>query len=442
MPLLLHGVHVPHRKHTAGSPAVALPTPSLVALPMSMHIGRPAVPVVKVGDHVDVGTLVGEADGFVSSPVYASVSGTVKRLERVIGASGASVMTVTVESDGQMSVDASIAPPVIESREELVEAIRRAGIVGLGGAGFPTHVKFSIPDGARVEEIIVNGAECEPYITSDTRTMLDRAEDMAYAFSLLERFFGVKRIIIGIEKNKKEAIAAMRALAKHDTCLDVRVLPALYPQGGEKVLIYHTTGKVVPAGKLPLDVGCIVVNCTTVASIGRYAQTGMPLVTKCVTVDGGAVAEPKNVLVPIGTPLSDVLAFCGMDRAKAAKILLGGPMMGVAVPDTSVSVMKNTNAVLALTEAETACPETTQCIRCGSCSRHCPFRLDPAAFERAYRVGDIDKLGRLRVDICMECGCCSYVCPARRPLTQINKLGKAALRDKRMAEKKKEESTK
>ena len=424
----LKGVKVPHRKHTDGMTAVQMAAPNTVILPMSMHIGKPAKPVVKVGDHVDVGSLIAEQDGFVSSPVYASVSGKVKKIDEILLAGGTKAPAVVIESDGEMTVAPSVQAPKVENKEEFIEALRLSGIVGLGGAGFPTYVKFNV-DPERIEELIINGAECEPYITSDSITMLECTEDIATAIAAMEKYLGIKKVILGIEKNKAKAIEKMRTLEQKDDKFKVQVLKDLYPQGGEKVLIYHTTGKVVPAGKLPIDVGCIVCNSTTMAAIGKYLKTGMPLVSKCVTVDGSAVKEPKNVIVPIGTPLKDVFEFCGGFKSEPAKVIYGGPMMGIAVPDMDVPVLKNTNALLALDEKEAAPAKTTACIRCGACANHCPFRLNPAAMAKAYERNDMEALEELRVDICMECGCCSFICPAHRPLVQTHKLAKAALRE-------------
>ena len=436
MAFSLHGVHVPHRKNTADMPAIRMAPPKTVTLPMSMHIGAPARPTVKVGDAVKVGTLIAEAGGPVSVPMHASVSGKVTKITDYLLSDGRTVPAVVIESDGEMTPDETVAPPVVDSRESLVEAIRSAGIVGLGGAGFPTHFKLNV-DPARIEYLIINAAECEPYVTSDTRTMLDRSDDMAYALEALKTHMGIKDVVIGIEKNKPAAIQSMMQLMK-DTCkgctVTVKVLPSVYPQGGEKVLIYHTTGRVVPMGKLPIDVGCIVLNCTTLAAIGAYLKTGMPLVEKCVTVDGGAVKEPKNVIVPVGTSMADVFDFCGGLQETPVKVIYGGPMMGIAVPDTTAPILKNTNAILALTAKETKLPKTTACIRCGACANTCPFGLEPAAIAKAYKNRDAAKLEELNLNACMECGCCSFVCPANRPLVQTNKLGKVFLKEEKAKE--------
>ena len=433
MSFFLNGVHVPHRKHTADMTAVRMDAPSSVTLPMSMHIGAPARPIVKVGDLVKVGTPIAEAGGAVSSPIFATVSGKVTKISDILLSSGATVPAVTIESDGEMAEDETLCPPVVNSAEDLVEAIRMSGVVGLGGAGFPTYVKFRV-DTSRIEELIINGAECEPYITSDSLTMSERANDMEYALLAMKKYFGIKRIVIGIEKNKKRAIAVMQEMAKRVEGTEVCVLPAVYPQGGEKVLVYHTVKKVIPADKLPIDVGCIVCNCTTIAAIGSYLKCGMPLVKKCVTVDGACVKEPKNVIVPIGTAIEDVFAFCGGLTSAPEKVLYGGPMMGVAIWDIRSPILKNTNAILALDEKEAKLPKTTACIRCGTCTNSCPFGLAPAAIMAAYKKKDTELLRKLSVGTCMECGCCSFNCPANRPLVQTNKLAKALLREEKAKE--------
>ncbi|MBO5904705.1 MAG: electron transport complex subunit RsxC [Clostridia bacterium] len=432
----LHGVHTPHRKNTANKPSQRLTEVKTVTLPMQMHIGAPATPIVKVADTVKVGTLVADGTGALSSPIYSSVSGKVTKITDVLTSNGKTCPAIIIESDGEMTPDENITVPEVNSRRDLIEAIRKSGVVGLGGAGFPTYVKWNV-EPERIEEFVINGAECEPYITSDSLTMTERADDMEYAILALKKFFDLKRIIIGIESNKKKAIESMKAMAQRIEGCEVKVLPQVYPQGGEKVLVYHTTGKKIGAGMLPIDVGCIVCNCTTVAAIGSYLKTGMPLVEKCVTVDGGAVSEPKNVIAPIGTPLSVLFDFCGGFKAEPKKILYGGPMMGVAVPNADVPVLKSSNAIIALTAKEAKLPKTTACIRCGACTNACPFGLNPAEILLAYKKNDTEALNRLSVDTCMLCGCCSFICPANRPLVQTNSLSKQLLRDERAKEEKK-----
>ncbi len=436
MSFLLSGIHVPHRKNTAKIPTERMPAPKFVTVSMSMHIGTPASPTVKVGDTVKVGTQIAEAAGNISSPIYSGVSGKVTQISELRYFHG-NVPSVTIETDGEQTVDENLAAPKVSSAQELISAIHKSGVVGLGGAGFPTYFKLKV-DKERIEHLIINCAECEPYITSDTYTMLNRSDDMAAALNALIEHLEIKSVIFGIENNKPEAIVSMKKLAQDitsDKCTaSVKVLPSIYPQGGEKVLIYHTTGKAVPVGKLPIDVGCIVLNCTTVASIGTYLRTGMPLVEKCVTVDGGAVNTPKNVIVPIGTPIADVFEFCGGLKEDPEKVLYGGPMMGVTVPDINAPILKTSNAVLALTKEEAKLPKTTPCIRCGACTNTCPFGLAPADILRAFDKKDVEQLEKLQVNACMECGCCSFICPANRPLTQTNKLAKIMIKEEKAKE--------
>lgn len=431
----LPGIHVPHRKNTLKKPVIRIDVPQKVTIPMLQHIGKPAIPTVKVGDLVKVGTKIGEADGYISSSVYSSVSGKVVKLTDYLLYNGSTTTAVVIESDGEMALEEALTPPTVNNRQDMIDAIKESGIVGLGGAGFPTYVKFDV-DPESIEYLIINGAECEPYVTSDTVTMLTRADDMAYALKELNRCLGIKNVIIGIENNKKNAIAEMNKMAASITecSVNVKVLPSLYPQGGEKVLVYHTTGRKIPTNKLPINVGCIVINCTTLAAIGSYLKTGMPLVEKCVTVDGGCVSNPQNVIAPIGTSLDYLFECCGGLKDQPAKLVYGGPMMGLTVPNSDAPVIKNTNAVLALTKKEAKLPKTTACIRCGACINTCPFSLAPAAISRAFDNKNAEALRYLTVDACMECGCCSFVCPANRPLVQKNKLAKQFLKEEKAKE--------
>lgn len=425
----LKGIRVPHKKNTAHAAPVRVPVPKTVRIPTSMHIGKPAKPVVKRGDRVLVGQLIAEADGFISAPVHSGVSGKVLKIDEMMTAPGFKVPVVEIETDGLQEVAETVKPPDVHDLDSFIAAVRESGDVGLGGAGFPTFVKLSVKDLSKLEAVVINGAECEPYITSDTRTMIDRAEDIFGGIELLRKYLKVKRFIIGIENNKPEAIEKMRFLAERTDGVEVCALPSVYPQGGEKVLVYNAFGKMIPKGGLPLDVGVIVINVTTLAFISKYIETGMPLVEKCITVDGSAVKEPKNVIVPVGTAISDVLESVGGCKSEPAKVLYGGPMMGIAVPDLSAPILKNTNAIVAMDEKEAAPPKVTPCINCGACLNHCPLRLDPRAISRAYKKNEPEDLKNLCVDLCMECGCCSFVCPAKRHLVQTNKLAKAVLRE-------------
>ena len=423
---LLPGVHVPHHKNTADMAPVRMPPPKVVKIPMSMHIGRPATPVVKPGDTVKVGQRIAEAGGFVSSPIYSSVSGTVKKLEDYHQNNGGVTQAIVIESDGEQTLFEDLKPREVTDLDSFVQAVADSGVVGLGGAGFPTAVKLKA-DPAKVDYILINGAECEPYITADTRTMLDNGERLVKGMKMLYDFYQPEHVWIGIENNKKKAIAHLTELAARIDGVDVYELPAMYPQGGEKVLIHNITGRIVPEGKLPLDVGCIVVNPTTLVTIMRFLEKGIPLVEKVLTVDGSAVKEPKNLIVPIGSSIRDVLEFAGGLKCEAKRIIMGGPMMGISIASPDEVVVKNTNAILALNEADATPPPTTPCIKCGRCISHCPLHLMPADIETAYQMNKPELLKELKVNLCMECGCCSYICPARRPLVQTNKLAKAVL---------------
>lgn len=424
----LHGIKVPHKKNTANCVPVRLSVPETVRIPMSMHIGKPAKVVVKRGDTVKVGQLIGEADGFISAPVHSSVSGTVAKIEEMTLSNGAKGQCVVIDTDGEQAVFEGVKPPEVHDLDSFTEAVRQSGAVGLGGAGFPTFVKLSVKDLSKLDAVVINAAECEPYITSDTRTMLDKSDDIMSGIEAVKKYLQPNRFIIGIEKNKPGAIKKMQELASQSEGVEVKVLPSSYPQGGEKVLVFNTVGKIIPKGGLPLDVGVIVINVTTLAFIGNYLKTGMPLVNKCVTVDGSAVKEPKNVIAPIGMSIADVLEQSGGTKSEVAKALYGGPMMGLAVPSLDSPILKNTNAITAMDIKEATPPKTTPCIRCGACLNHCPLRLDPREIARAYKLGSAEDLQTLHVDLCMECGCCSYICPAHRPLVQTNKLAKALLR--------------
>lgn len=426
MHLKLSGIKVPHRKNTASMQAVTMAPSSKVTIPMNMSIGMPSTPIVKVGDTVKVGQLIAECSGHISSNIHSSVSGTVRAIAPMWTSNGGQTTAITIESDGFMSVSEDCVPPKITDYESFISAIRASGLVGLGGAGFPTAVKLDIKDLSRLEEVVINGAECEPYITSDTLTMTNKPELVREGIELLIRYLGVKKVIIGVEENKPDAVRKMQEL--HNDIVSVKVLPSIYPQGAEKVLIYNCTGKVVPEKKLPIDVGVLVINVSTIAFIAEYVKTGMPLTQRTITVDGGGVLKPQLVNVLVGTPMSEVFDFCGGLKENVGKIFYGGPMTGVTVKDISSPILKNTNAIIALDEKDSHLPEPTTCIRCGRCVRACPLSLMPLDFARAYALHDYDLLEKRKVNICMECGCCSYVCPANRPLVENNKLAKAALR--------------
>lgn len=430
---MLGKTHVPHRKNTASMPAFRMTPPTEVEIPMSQHIGAPANPVVKVGDKVFVGTLIGEAGGFVSANVHSSVSGTVKKIQNFLMSNGRTCQSVLIESDGEMTPDPRIAPPAVTSFGELSDAVRASGLVGLGGAGFPTSVKLDPGKISSIDTLLINGAECEPYITSDTRTMIDDTEDVKEGILTILSLSGIAKVVIGIEENKPECIAKLGEVFSSDDRVTVKALPSTYPQGGEKILIHNAVGRIVPEGKLPADVGVLILNVTTVAFIAKYLRTGMPLVEKCLTVDGSAVKSPANVIVPIGTRIGDVIEAVGGFSEEPGKIMYGGPMMGIAVYTVDAPIMKNNNAITVFNKRDARHRETSACIHCGRCVEACPMGLNPTAYAKAMGLSDsADRAERLelaKVNLCIECGCCSFVCPAKRPLVETNRLAKADLRD-------------
>jgi len=425
----LGGVSVPHLKNTAKFQPQIIPVPAEVRLPMAMHSGTPSNPVVSAGDYVKVGQLIGEAVGFVSSPVHSSISGTVKNIDSFDNITGEKAVSITITSDGNQTPWEGIAPVNVTNLTEFLEAVRNSGVVGLGGAGYPTAPKFTLKETVNLDYILVNGAECEPYITSDTRTMIDETEYVWDGVLLMQKYLSPKNIVICIEDNKPQAINKLKELCKDIDGISVRVLPSLYPQGERKVLVYNVTGRIVPeGGRLP-DIGCIVVNCTTVATFAKYIKTGIPLVSRCVTVDGSAVMNPKNVIAPIGTPVSDLFNFCGGLHSDVKKITLGGPMMGVAIPNLNVPIVKITNALLAFKAKDAEPPEPSPCIKCGRCLFKCPMNLMPPNIENAYELKKPELLKKFKVNMCAECACCAFTCPAKRPLVQVMILAKTMLKN-------------
>ena len=427
----LPSIHVHHYKHTAGCATEVMPEPDVVKISMSQHIGAPCKPLVKKGDYVKVGQLLGDTEAFVSAPIHSSVSGTVTGIEEVRSANGGKDTLVVIETDKQQEIYEGIEVPVANDLPEFVKAIRASGLVGLGGASFPTHIKFNPKNIDAVHTLIVNAAECEPFITSDHRLMLEDAEDLIAGCQLVMKFLGLTEGFIGIEDNKMDAIQHLDQLlaAKGITNIKTFKLQARYPKGAERVLVYEVTGKTMNAGVLPADLGIILSNVTTLAFVGQYFRTGMPLVTKRMTVDGDAVARPTNVIAPIGTQIHDVIEFCGGYKQEPRKILMGAPMMGRAIFSDELPIVKNNNAILAFSKAQALVKEETACINCGRCHQACPFKLIPTALAKAYEMRDAQALSDLKVMQCMECGSCSYICPARRPLAFFNKLGKGVVKE-------------
>lgn len=424
------GIHLPHYKNTAECESVKMPVGAVVYIPLSQHIGAPCESVVKKGDYVYVGTLIAKSDAFVSAPIHSSVSGTVSDIKDVPLNSGLPSKCIIIESDGKMEADPNLSPMEINSAADIVAAAKNCGLVGLGGAGFPTHVKLALPKETKIDTLIINAAECEPYITADYRECMENFEDVVEGVYLLKKHLDIEKVVICVENNKPKAIEKLYEVATDhrdsDDTVKLMKLPASYPQGAEKVIIYSATGRKLPAGKLPSDVGCVVMNVTSIAALYRYISTGMPLTNKRITVDGTGVREPKNLIVPIGTPIKDVLGFVGGIDENANRIIMGGPMMGNPVVCDSAVIEKRTNAILVMKETRPA-PETA-CIRCGRCASACPMRLYPAMVETAYKSGNQEAYASLNINYCMECGSCSYVCPAKRPLAQVMRVAKAQMR--------------
>ncbi len=428
------GAAVPHHKNTWELPTATMPPPERVILPMQQHLGAPCVPTVKKGDTVFVGTVVGDSDAYVSAPVHASVSGTVEELTTVMLTGGQMTQAVVIRSDGKMEKDPAIYPPAaITTKEELAAAARSAGLVGLGGAGFPAHVKLNVPEGKQIDTLIVNVAECEPYVTSDHREALENGKNVLEGIYKVKEILEVQRVLIAVEDNKPDVIQRLSEIAndpQRDPLDQVRVLPlkSRYPQGAEKVLVQACTGRKVPEGKLPADVGCLVMNIGSISFLASYMRTGMPLTLKRVTLDGSAIAHPQNVIVLVGTPIKDVVAFCGGYKAEPKKLIMGGPMMGVAITSDELPILKQNNAILAFDEREAALRQPTACIRCGRCVAACPMQLMPTKLEQAAERKNTEALQSLHVMTCMECGCCSFSCPAGRRLVQAIRLGKSYVR--------------
>lgn len=428
----LHSIHVAHHKNTAQCETKRMPVPAEVCIPMSMHIGAPCKPLVAKGDTVKVGQLIGDTDAFVSAPIHSSVSGTVKSIETQRNAAGGYDQVIVIETDGKQEVCEDIEIPKADNLQEFVAAVRKSGLVGLGGASFPTHIKYNPKDIDEVDTLIVNGAECEPFITSDHRLMLEDTQDIIDGIKLVMKHLNLSKGYIGVEGNKPDAIEKLKATIAEQGLADsveVVTLQTTYPQGAERVMIYEITGKTMDAGVLPADLGVILSNITSIAFVGQYFRTGMPLIEKRMTIDGSAIAEPGNVIAPLGTRIHDIVEFMGGYKAEPRKILMGGPMMGRAIFSDEMPIIKNNNAILAFDGPQSLVPEETNCINCGRCHKACPFNLLPTALTEAMENKDAARLEQLKVMQCMECGSCAYVCPARRPLGFNNKLGKAILKE-------------
>lgn len=422
------GVHPPQAKNTKNCATATMGIPSKMVIPMVQHLGAPCQPVVKKGDAVKVGQVIGDTEAFVSSPIHSSVSGTVTAVEGRIISGSEPVTCVEISTDGLQEAWKGLKPPVVDSKETFLKAIRASGLTGLGGAGFPAHVKLNPPKGTNVDTLIINAAECEPYITSDYRECIENTANIVEGIKHVLKWTRIPKAIIGIEDNKPEAIKKLSEAVKSLPQITVQSLKSRYPQGAEKMLILVLTGREVPPGKLPADAGCVVMNVGSASFVASYLQTGMPLMKKRVTVDGSAVKTPQNVEVLIGTPIQEVFDFCGGFTSEPGKLIMGGPMMGVALYSLDLPVIKNTNALLALSENEANIPEESACIRCGRCVRACPMSLLPVDIDRLVKANSFEDIDKYHINDCIECGACVYACPAKRLIVQSIRLGKDYLR--------------
>ena len=423
------GVHPVYNKQlTNMSPIKEMPEPEIAIIPLSQHIGAPAKPVVNVGDHVKIGQKIGEPGGFVSVPIHSSISGKVIAIEKRIHPLGREVEAVVIENDGESSEIEPLTPlkPEECSSDILKERIREAGIVGMGGATFPTHVKLSPPEDKPIDTVILNGAECEPYLTADHRLMVEEGEKVVKGFLIIKQILSAEQAIIGIEKNKPDAIENIKKIVD-DLKADIKVieLEVKYPQGAEKQLIYTLLRREVPSGGLPMDVGVVVQNVGTAKAIYDAVYRGLPLIQRITTVTGSNIKEPSNLLIRIGTPVKDVLEYCGGVLEPGGKLIFGGPMMGIAQFSDEVPVIKGTSGILLLKEQESILPEEGPCIRCGMCIRACPMKLSPTLLNRLIKAELFEEALKNDVLDCIECGCCSFSCPSHIPLVQRIRLGKA-----------------
>lgn len=423
------GVHPPHGKHLTEKKPIEeyLPKGDLV-FPLSQHIGAPCTALVKKGDRVLVGQKIGEATGFVSAPIYSSVSGTVKNVTPVATAMGTKAMSIIIENDNayEKCADKLNEKDYTEiSNEEIISIIKEAGIVGMGGATFPTHVKINPPKDKEIDSIIVNAAECEPYLTCDHRLMVEEGEKIVQGLKIILKLFPKARGYIGIENNKPDAISVMSDLVKNESNIEVSALKTKYPQGAEKQLIYSVTKREVPSGKLPADVGCIVQNVGTIYQVYRSVVLGEPLIERIVTVTGEAIKEPKNLKVKIGTSVRELVEeACGNFKDNPVKIISGGPMMGMTISTLDIPVTKGTSGILALTKDMAVLPKTTNCIRCGKCVDACPMNLVPSKLKNLSQNKELEDFETWHGLDCIECGCCTFVCPAKINIVQSIRVAK------------------
>jgi len=434
-----HGVHPPeHKDETNGLPIRQFPFARLIILPMVQHIGAPSEIVVREGQEVVRGQLLAKAVGYVSVPIHAPISGTVRKIANVPSISGKMVKGIYLEafpSSGQEVLEGTPIDVESASQDEILQGIQNAGIVGLGGAAFPTHVKLKVPEGKKCEILMINGIECEPYLTTDHRVMLEQADDIFMGIKYLMKATGAKRTIIGIEANKQDAADHLEKMIPKGEAVSVKVVPVKYPQGSEKMLITSVLGLEVPSGGLPIDIGIVVVNVATTAEIGRLLPHGRGIQERVVTITGPGVKKKGNYLIPIGTPLRYVLEQVGVDE-QISEVYMGGPMMGVAVSNLDISIVKGTSGIVVFTEKEVKTSQKIYpCIKCGECVDACPILLNPSKLGILAKFEAYEEMAEnYNLMDCFECGSCSYVCPSHIPLVQYFRLSKSIVR-KRKTEK-------
>lgn len=429
--LFFGGVHPDgHKEMSAGAPLAAMALPAQAVVPLRQHIGSPCQPLVAVGDTVCVGQKIGDGGG-LCVPVHAPVSGVVEAIEDRPHPGGGTCPAIVIKNDYLDTPAPSVKPcgsPEQLSPAELVNIVHEAGIVGMGGAAFPTDVKAKAGV-SQADTLILNACECEPYITADDILLRTRPEDVLRGLEVLSRILVPNRVVVALEDNKAEAAALLREHLKDFPGMELAILPTRYPQGAEKQLIQAVTGRQVPSGGLPKDVGCAVFNAATAAAVYRAVNEGMPAIERIVTVTGDGVKQPRNLVVRVGTSFLEVIAAAGGLADDVWKVLSGGPMMGVAQGDLSVPVVKSTNAILCLSSAQNGESAHPVCIRCGKCLEVCPIRLEPLYLYRYSNAGDLDALRRLHLTDCIECGCCAYACPGKLPLVEGFRAGKRALKE-------------
>ena len=423
--LFFGGVHPKYNKEmSTQTPVLQTITPKNVVIPMQQHIGAPCVPLVQVGDIVKKGQKIGDAEG-LCVPVHASVSGKVVAIERRPHPTAGSALAVVIENDFQ---DTAVTNPLPATEDEILGAIREAGIVGMGGAAFPGNVKALSAMG-NVDTLIANGCECEPYITADDTLLRTNPEQVLEGMMILAKILLPERIVLAVEDNKVQAIRKLKALEEKYPKIHIRVLPTLYPQGAEKQLCQSVTGREVLPGKLPVSVGCAVFNVSTFAAIYRAVKLGVPLTQRIVTVSGEAISQPQNFIVPMGTPFEVLVKAAGGLNDRTERVISGGPMMGFAQSNLEAPVVKATNSILCLLKDENGAAENPVCLRCGKCVEACPMRLQPLYLYRYVKANRLDQLEKLNLMDCMECGCCAFTCPGKLPLVEKFRLGKKMMRE-------------